>query len=514
MIRKIFCIVLSCFLFGLFGLACADYGEYEDPECVGVICNSPPEATCIDSQTVRTYKSPGNCGAGICSYANEDITCAEGECKDGVCEGCAPACGTRECGPDPRCGHSCGDCIGCEDESDPSLCTSQGSCMQVCCPDCSGRQCGDDGCGGACGSCEPGCSCNSEGLCECGCSTPYYPHDCSLVDYFQCGFDGYCDDGEIHVAWHEHVMCNGQEEIFEFTCSYTCPDGCEEGGYIEWADNGEQLVANSCQGQDASCSGVLIDNEGPPGLYPFFYAEPHGADERFLEDQAAFLSKYNVTLNDYDVAAHMATWTPDVDKRYNGGAWITVYDIELSEANLEDVALGFIFENAEFFKSEDAIIQVRSSICTGSTCRVNFDQSYCGLEVVSPDPAYFGTLSFHAGQQDAGLKRAVSSLVPMIPIGKNPYVSQEAAMAGLLGRQLEYWCADGVHYATISEQSGFSFGEDPVVFVQTAPTGIIALEYRLAYRITVTVESFFTWTAYVDAFDGTLLKIDADFICD
>ncbi len=53
-----------------------------------------------------------------------------------------------------------------------------------------------------------------------------------------------------------------------------------------------------------------------------------------------------------------------------------------------------------------------------------------------------------------------------------------------------------------------------VVFVQTAPTGIIALEYRLAHHITVTVESFLSWTAYVDAFDGTLLKIDPDFICD
>jgi hypothetical protein len=53
-----------------------------------------------------------------------------------------------------------------------------------------------------------------------------------------------------------------------------------------------------------------------------------------------------------------------------------------------------------------------------------------------------------------------------------------------------------------------------VVFVQTAPTGIIALEYRLAHQLTVTVESMLTWTAFIDAFDGSLLKIDPDFICD
>ena len=114
----------------------------------------------------------------------------------------------------------------------------------------------------------------------------------------------------------------------------------------------------------------------------------------------------------------------------------------------------------------------------------------------------------------AGLQRAVSNLVPMIPIYTNPHVSQQDAAAGLIGMVLEYWCADGVHTVEVTDQSEFSFAADPVVFIQTAPTGIIALEYRLAHHITVSAESFLSWTAYVDAFDGTLLKIDPDFICD
>ena len=93
MIRKTIAVVL----FGLLGFACADYGGYQDPECEEVTCNSPPAATCVDSLTVRSYKSPGTCKAGECTYGFNDIECGEGECVGGVCEGCEPACS----GPSP-----------------------------------------------------------------------------------------------------------------------------------------------------------------------------------------------------------------------------------------------------------------------------------------------------------------------------------------------------------------------------------------------------------------------------
>jgi hypothetical protein len=426
MIRGSVCLFLS----SLVCLACADYGSHQDPECEGVVCNSPPAATCADNLTVRTYKSPGTCKAGVCSYDFEDIECAEGECIDGVCAGCNPNCDGRECGPDPRCGYSCGECTGCYGEPDPSLCMDDGTCAMVCCPDCSGRECGDDGCGGICGTCDPGCSCNTGGRCECG------------------------------------------------------------------------------------CADILVDNQGPLGLYPLMYTEPQDASERYRQDLAAFLDACNVSLSDYLVEPHPVTWAPDLDKQYSSGAWITVYDIELSENNIEDAARGLLSSHAEFFKTAGALIQARNSNCSGSTCRVNFDQSYCGLQVVSPETEYTGTLTLVARQQDAGLQRAVSNLVPMIPVYTNPHISPEEAAASLAGMTLEYWCADGPHYATVTDQSVFAFSADPAVFVQTAPTGIIALEYRLAHKVTITVESFLSWTAYVDAFDGSLLKIDPDFICD
>ena len=61
---------------------------------------------------------------------------------------CTPRCGQRECGDD-GCGGSCGSCFDAGGQRAPELCI-EGRC---CLPDCLGRDCGDDGCGGSCGSC-------------------------------------------------------------------------------------------------------------------------------------------------------------------------------------------------------------------------------------------------------------------------------------------------------------------------------------------------------------------------
>lgn len=74
--------------------------------------------------------------------------------------GCTPDCSGKECGDD-GCGGSCGTC-----ESDET-CSSAGKCEAgPCTPDCSGKECGDDGCGGSCGSCDSGEICSSAGKCE------------------------------------------------------------------------------------------------------------------------------------------------------------------------------------------------------------------------------------------------------------------------------------------------------------------------------------------------------------
>ena len=72
---------------------------------------------------------------------------------------CIPDCTGLECGND-GCGGSCGDCFAgpCEDGVCPS-----------CEPQCEGLECGDDGCGGTCGVCPLGETCGDAGLCETSC---------------------------------------------------------------------------------------------------------------------------------------------------------------------------------------------------------------------------------------------------------------------------------------------------------------------------------------------------------
>lgn len=68
--------------------------------------------------------------------------------------GCIPNCTGKECGND-GCGGSCGNC-------------PNGSCIAqecVCIPNCAGKDCGDNGCGGNCGPCTGG-QCSTLGKCE------------------------------------------------------------------------------------------------------------------------------------------------------------------------------------------------------------------------------------------------------------------------------------------------------------------------------------------------------------
>jgi len=85
---------------------------------------------------------------------------------------CTPDCTGKECGDD-GCGNLCPP--GCEAGE---TCNQWGSCVG-CTPDCTGKECGDDGCGSVC---PPGCGvdeiCNDSGQCE---PTPI-PWNISTVD--------------------------------------------------------------------------------------------------------------------------------------------------------------------------------------------------------------------------------------------------------------------------------------------------------------------------------------------
>ncbi len=99
--------------------------------------------------------------------------CEDGEvCADGGC--CRPDCRDLECGDD-GCGGSCGTCPGGDE------CSPTGHC---CVPDCEGRVCGGDGCGGSCGQCEPNLFCVDEGR-GCEPSAGGYEHASREVHFLE-----------------------------------------------------------------------------------------------------------------------------------------------------------------------------------------------------------------------------------------------------------------------------------------------------------------------------------------
>jgi hypothetical protein len=146
-----------------------------------------------------TYSDPeGNCYDGYDNDCDGKTDMADtGDCCEGQCSG-------KQCGDD-GCGGSCGSCDSatqecvegkcqglcgatqytCKDRCGQQYdaygyyycneyyCTNYGncapdfySCCGSCTPDCSGKTCGDDGCGGSCGTCSSGYTCDAYGTCQ------------------------------------------------------------------------------------------------------------------------------------------------------------------------------------------------------------------------------------------------------------------------------------------------------------------------------------------------------------
>ncbi|HEY3446513.1 MAG TPA: DUF4082 domain-containing protein [Myxococcales bacterium] len=134
---------------------------------------------------------------------------------------CAPSCSGKQCGSD-GCGGACGAC------ASGSTCSSAGLCLASCTPSCSGKQCGSDGCGGTCGACASGQSCSSAGLCQASCVP-----SCSGK---QCGSDG-CGGTCGSCALGQSCTSAG-------LCLASCAPSC----------SGKQCGSDGCGGTCGSCA--------------------------------------------------------------------------------------------------------------------------------------------------------------------------------------------------------------------------------------------------------------------
>ena len=168
---------------------------------------------------------------------------------------CAPSCAGKTCGDDD-CGGSCGSCPNGE------LCSTVGTCEPIpCVPSCAGKQCGSDGCDGLCGSCGSDEECNANGQCVPGVCVP-------LCEGKACGSDGCggecgaCGDGEL---------CSGAGQCIPEPCVPQCsgkvcgPDTC--GGLCGTCAAGQFCQAGACEDVCVpACDGKSCGADGCGGV--------------------------------------------------------------------------------------------------------------------------------------------------------------------------------------------------------------------------------------------------------
>jgi hypothetical protein len=118
----------------------------------------------------------GGVGNDQCAATGDDCTqasdCCSNNCLDFGCAAKVHTCGATACHPAANacagetCCYGSAVCNGTCCDAPANQCNPQGEC---CAPNCSGRECGTDGCGGGgtCGTCSGGATCNeASGQCE------------------------------------------------------------------------------------------------------------------------------------------------------------------------------------------------------------------------------------------------------------------------------------------------------------------------------------------------------------
>ncbi|MBT9555840.1 MAG: hypothetical protein IV100_07415 [Myxococcales bacterium] len=232
-----------------------------------------PGATCGDGCDLSAGLSDG-CAVCFAGF----VDCAKAACKGactpggGDCKACAvdacgaalticmgepncpcePACTDKDCGDD-GCGGTCGTCESGE------TCSAAGVCETECVPSCTDKDCGDDGCGGICGTCAEGKTCSAAGVCETDCVPACTDKDCG--DDGCGGTCGTCAEGKTcsaaGVCETDCVPACTDKDCGDDGCGGTCGT-CAEGKTCSAAG----LCVTDCV---PTCDGRICGDDGCGG---------------------------------------------------------------------------------------------------------------------------------------------------------------------------------------------------------------------------------------------------------
>ena len=248
-------------------------GKQCGPDACGGVCGVCGETkACTDAGKCVGVATV--CGNGECEPGETATTCAK-DCK----ATCAPSCAGKDCGDIDGCGGLCaGACPGggtytadkncqggslcgngtCDAGENNSSCPKD--CKADCLPQCAGKTCGPNGCGGICGMCGGGKACTDEGtcvalgpvcgngMCEAGETAENCGQDCKTTGPV-CG-NGFCEVGETTESCSKDckpttpVCGNGMCEAGETTanCLKDCP-----------ASGGDSSCVGKCGSKATTC---------------------------------------------------------------------------------------------------------------------------------------------------------------------------------------------------------------------------------------------------------------------
>jgi len=223
-------------------------------------------------------------------------------------------------------------------ETDQHVCVDD---VCVCQSDCAGKECGDDGCGGSCGTCSGGKECQA-GVCVC---TPQHHKGCSggkLYWYDSCNAQGVevdCDDDNpctddgcsgsqcTHSNKGNDTPCGNDMSCQGGACEYHCGDGlCADAG------GGEDCILCPVDCGACECEPGVSSGKKTNGQYGVVWVEiPAGCfvmgcspgDGYCSNDEKppheVMVSKFEMMETEVTEAQYEAVTGEDPSCDYNGG---------------------------------------------------------------------------------------------------------------------------------------------------------------------------------------------------
>jgi len=171
--------------------------------CGGTCGNCPSGSFCGEGMCLPLICTGRECGSGMtggsCGQCGPGQTCISSPAGNSMCVakvGCQGRCGGEGVGKD---GLACSCLSNCATKG--NCCFDKGNWCKSCVPQCKGRACGANGCGGSCGTCPKGKRCSSAtGTCATAAAATSCANRCGYAAKIVagkqtpgCSCDAYCD---------------------------------------------------------------------------------------------------------------------------------------------------------------------------------------------------------------------------------------------------------------------------------------------------------------------------------